>query len=852
MSPRAHYRVRIIGLALPLFIYSAVGFLKSLPVISLAIQMGLLILLAGGWLWRLVRRRGLASTPLNLPLVAYLAALGVAVLCSTDPRTSLDALLTVGALVVFYFLFCDLLLAGWSPRVFVDVLLVVVGLFLIEALLFLAIWYLRWLALRVSAYPVFLIAPQLYGVADHPNLLAGLINLALPFAILRLSAAAASRPRGVARPARSAGRRAWQAYIRHVYGGVLRWGGWLLAATVVLFYTTSRAGWLAALTVIGVVVLWLLAPNGLPTRTRWRAWWRGSRGLWLALAAYLLVFALLAAANTRASTSEYTANAGGASAGRGVLWQVAWDSFTARPLTGTGPLTYTRQYTDRMPFERANSYTPNHAHNLLLNTLAQEGLLGGLTLVWLVGTGLWVCGRGWMGLLRPVSDRAAAQDSGSVEDRPQRTACPLFVGATAGLAGFLVHSCLDVISWLPSIALIAVLLAALAMHEAGQVRPGVYSVGYARAGVALVVLAFVILPFAFARDYTARTALLRAIRAAGNGEWMAATDWMQQAVTADPTNLHYLRQRAYVYGVRAAPQAGPGDPLALTAALKAYDELLAVQDSWVPDLLNAGILNQMAGDTQRAQQLFEAAAPRWRGWPLPALLLGDSYARHGHEAEAWRIFTEALAHNARAADTLACLQNRLCQLQAEELPQPDGSIGQIHQQARTLLDAGESVQALAALQAVPISTRSALIWIDRAEGHIALGQVREGRYALEVAATLEGTSSPDTAARLAMLRAALLTLEGRRGEAIAALEGALRPRIVLLPYDLIHRQFSMPGMFVPRLAMLERTEDDLEAYYRLGQLYRLEGREEDGLWADRNAAAVAASMARAVSVAGKE
>jgi hypothetical protein len=39
--------------------------------------------------------------------------------------------------------------------------------------------------------------------------------------------------------------------------------------------------------------------------------------------------------------------------------------------------------------------------------------------------------------------------------------------------------------------------------------------------------------------------------------------------------------------------------------------------------------------------------------------------------------------------------------------------------------------------------------------------------------------------------------------------------------------------------MLERSEDDLEAYHRLAQLYRLAGREDDALWADARAIALA-------------
>ncbi len=479
-------------------------------------------------------------------------------------------------------------------------------------------------------------------------------------------------------------------------------------------------------------------------------------------------------------------------------------------------------------------------------------MVGGLALAWLIGTGLVVCLRswGWRGLesrLQPVT--YADPDGGYTAQSPSRLhdrsgPNPLLVATCAALAGFLVHSLFDLTSWLPSIALVVVMLAGLAMHAAGQVQAGASPRWQRRAAIALALVAVLALPPLFVRDYTARRALGLAIRAAGNGQWMATTIWLEAAVRADPSNIHYLRQRAYVYGVRAAPRAGPGDPVALNVALTAYEELFTVQDSWVPDLLNAGMLYQLAGNEGEAQRLYEAAAPRWEGWPLSVLLLGDSYARQGRREEARLAFSDALTRNPRAGDTIACLQNPLCRSQAAELLQPSGSIGTVHQEARGLLDAGQSVQALALLQGVPTSRRSALIWIDRAEAHIALGQLREGRYALEVAAALEGDESPDSAARLALLRAALLTLQDRHSEAIAALETVMRPRIVFLPYDMIYRQFSMPGLFVPRLAMLERTIDDLEAYHRLSQLYTLAGRLEDAEWADRQAAALEELMAQ--------
>jgi tetratricopeptide (TPR) repeat protein len=279
--------------------------------------------------------------------------------------------------------------------------------------------------------------------------------------------------------------------------------------------------------------------------------------------------------------------------------------------------------------------------------------------------------------------------------------------------------------------------------------------------------------------------------------------------------------------------------VALTRALDSYAALLRLQDTWAPDLLNAGMLYELADDPAAAERLWAAALPRWQEWPLPSLVLADWYAQQGRGEEAYNLFESALLRNVRSGDTVACRRNPVCRRLKQSFPMPERTTRDVHRDARRLLDDGQAAQALSALQVVPVTSRSSLIWIDRAEAHIALGQSRAARYALETALTLEGNNGVDTASRLALLRAGLLTLEGKHAAAITVLEGVVRPRLMILPYDLVNRQFSLPGILLPRLAMLERSEDDLEAYHRLAQLYRLADREDDALWADARAIALA-------------
>ena len=145
-----------------------------------------------------------------------------------------------------------------------------------------------------------------------------------------------------------------------------------------------------------------------------------SRGAWLALAAAVIVLALGALADRRASRGgrrRHRLGRRGAGpgvlaialpAGRGVgtlaslaqrvrqfgesasrqhIWQAAWDIFRDHPLIGTGLDTFQIAFADKRTVAYWNlewNGSPTRAHNEALNILATQGLLGGLAVVVLV------------------------------------------------------------------------------------------------------------------------------------------------------------------------------------------------------------------------------------------------------------------------------------------------------------------------------------------------------------------------------------------------------------------------------------------------------------------------------------
>ncbi|MBS1190724.1 MAG: lipid core-O-antigen ligase-like enyme [Rhodocyclaceae bacterium] len=151
----------------------------------------------------------------------------------------------------------------------------------------------------------------------------------------------------------------------------------------------SRSGWLYA---IGLAVFSLAWAWRQPDRaTRMLARWSigalvGSLLCQLAFnASWVPVPANIATSGTRLAQGSYDSV-------RLALWRIALDAFLENPWLGAGFGQYTRQVhlhvLDLMPWRSPG--LPEHAHNIVLNLLAEMGLAAGLLLLILVGR--WVAG----------------------------------------------------------------------------------------------------------------------------------------------------------------------------------------------------------------------------------------------------------------------------------------------------------------------------------------------------------------------------------------------------------------------------------------------------------------------------
>jgi O-antigen ligase len=91
-------------------------------------------------------------------------------------------------------------------------------------------------------------------------------------------------------------------------------------------------------------------------------------------------------------------------AGRHDFWRVAIDAFDEKPVLGHGAGTYQFSWDQLRSIER-----PVHdAHSLYLEALAELGLVGGLTVLALIGTMLWIGFRAWRAAPQPRREAYAA------------------------------------------------------------------------------------------------------------------------------------------------------------------------------------------------------------------------------------------------------------------------------------------------------------------------------------------------------------------------------------------------------------------------------------------------------------
>lgn len=325
------------------------------------LQAGLWATAVGGLLWlclRAWRTKTLALPVASLPLAGLLLWQVIRSIGAQPLQPAAATVqLTAGALLAWLWI-DDSLESGWlATRHWENALLLLAGVFSLIELLLAVVWQVRWAAISGDMFSLPPVGYRATGLLlQHPNVLSGFINLALPLLVVRMFREAT-----------------W-----------LRRGAWLVLLAVLggaQFLTSSRGGWLAGglgvMVTLGLIVqLWrrssaLATARTIGLRTRLRRH---------ALAVGVVVILLLPAAWFGYHQLTLVRHAPLSSA-RSVVWSTGWTIFRQSPWLGAGPGAYpvlSPALTQTPP-----AFDANHAHNLWLEVASEEGLVGE-GLLWLL------------------------------------------------------------------------------------------------------------------------------------------------------------------------------------------------------------------------------------------------------------------------------------------------------------------------------------------------------------------------------------------------------------------------------------------------------------------------------------
>lgn len=782
--------------------------LKSLPLYVLdwlAPAIGL-----GTWLvWRWHRRVDWPDTALDAPLVAWLAAVSFSTDFSTHPRNSLSRAWETFTWMLILWLLADTVRRGWKRTLWQVTYLVGGTVCLIGAVEFLA-WYFgwpllptfqqRWPAVGGLADPVPPTLHRLSFTLVNSTALSAFGSLLIPPAI------------GILAVTRH----------RDTRFGM---GLWLAGAALVLFLSLSRGGFLA----LGVSLPAMSA--GATRSPAFRRWWNGrtanrtrTRLLAVGLVFVPIVFALAVLGTTR------LAEHGSGDAVRLDLWRSALVMFRDHPLAGVGPDAFgpeLRAY--RQPLLACDHVST--AHNLYLNTAAEMGLPGIVSLLWLLSALARAWWRRW---------RALAPGS------PAWWQC---LGIGAALAGFsaqlLVDTFVEPAVLLPATFLAAQILEPLPAPIRSPARPRRWPWA---AALALLVLGGAGLAwdtwgyrhFAQSLTWTRRNDLARALSAA------------ERARQHDPGMPLYSCHAGYLLGVQATDH--PGD--ALPPALERYQDCLddqippwldqlnmaalwwqagnrtkalaAVRQAttstpleWLP-WFNRGLWAEQTGERSEAVASYGwvlaldpdlAGSPFWRqedraAWWDDIRQAGEKTAGSlGNEPDAWR--WQVLVAAGRWDETIQEAGEWL-------IAHPDDTETMIRL-AEAWLGQGHPSEALVwSDRALAASPSTAAAYRVRGEARLALDRLDEAERDLRTALFLEPTPR---------LHLDLARLAVRRGDEPAALREyarALRPWILPQGYQLVlYRRLGWPGL-LPQVTRIGYRFDQ-EAALEWGELLERKG-----------------------------
>ncbi len=753
------------------------------------INTALLALVGLVWLaTRLLKRHPFPATPLDTALLVFLVAHAITSAMSIDPRRSAIQLWMLGAYVVVFYLIVDLLRHGWPAELMVKSLLIASAVVLLFGGLEIAQWYRSWHAIWGWARPFPAVTLRVSAGMAHPNVLAAVLNLLWPLALSRLWSTRQRLPRCFL-------------------------ALWLAAAGVLLYFTSSRGGWLGT---VGALLTVGILSHDLRRFAQRLIWWLAARRWRVVVAIALVVVTGALGVTLLTYQVAHPSHIGGFDA-RLYFWRPAWVAFRSSPLFGTGPFTYGEA------FLRAHSVPPARlfraAHSYPINLAAESGLLGLVGLVWIA---VALARHGWM-IRRGIS----------ADGRP------LYVGAIAALVGFAVHSQFDSVVAVPYISiLLAVNLALLLAPDPAPAPSGRKSL-LSGAGRWLLPLGWTALLVTAFWSLAASAPYSRGLAAADAGEWEEAAARFDEAQRRDPGFAYYQLQAGYAHGRLAVS----GDAAHLDTAIAHYHDGTSRSPHYALNAAHLGALYRQAGDMDQALAWAERAVDLAPRSALFTLNLGRLHEELGHPESASEQYERALTQAPEWAQAAywratplrqSLIDDWLAARSSAAPPKAPRSTPEWIALGDAEYETGRAAEALAAFErALEQDPHSVRAYVGQAQVYLSLGRAREAEQVLRTALSTVISLELDHARALTHL-AQIYRERGELQTAIEVLESGIglgqrtlsqEPRVLgwrSYPHTLFYRE-SPNEHLLPQLAVITVTDEVAEWMLQLGRWHEEAG-----------------------------
>lgn len=518
----------------------------------------------------MIKKWSFPTTVLDPALALFLVSQAVSTALSDDPRRSL---IQLGQLVLFTLIFYAVVEAarhGLYSSLILKVMILVSGFVIVFGIWELVNWYRGWWLISGGSP---LIPPATYRVRaflGHPNFTAAYLNLVLPLGLVNFIRSKSTANR-------------------------LLSGSWVAAVLGLIFFTSSRGGWIGTVSVMAVFGFFLVLPR-LQAARRWihkqrSAPWK--LGL-LILAAGALLFGLFWILRWQSEHPTHPTSWNNILGSRDYIWGPAWDLFKVKPLFGSGPFTYGTEYI------RYHSVPPSmilaHAHNYYLNILAETGLFGLASLLFLIGSIIIVGFKSWK----------EHQELSRVQ----------LGGVFAALVGISAHSLVETPQTLP--ALMVFLAVYLGLLASGVEGGGRNISPRARSWVRAAAVIGVLIGWGWSL-FSSRPYYL-AVEAANQQAELRAAALFETALERDRYLAINWFQAGLNHGKLAGGQAdSDAENHHLAQAREAYLKGLALEPNYSVNWMNLGLLYWQEGQVERGLESLRKAverAPRQAGFQL--------------------------------------------------------------------------------------------------------------------------------------------------------------------------------------------------------------------------------------------